>query len=88
MTIDPALLEILVCPETHQPLNPAGADLLDRVNAAIRRGDATTRSGDAVGEPVTAGLLREDGKVLYPIREGIPVMLIDESVDVDKMCPA
>jgi uncharacterized protein YbaR (Trm112 family) len=31
---------------------------------------------------LTEALVREDGAVLYPVRDGIPVMLIDESVDV------
>ena len=82
MPIDPELLEILVCPETRQPLTVAGAELLERLNAAVADGSAVTRGGEAVSEPVTEGLLREDGGVLYPIRQDIPIMLIDESIDV------
>jgi len=26
-----------------------------------------------------------DGRILYPIREGIPIMLIDESIDVSAL---
>jgi uncharacterized protein YbaR (Trm112 family) len=29
---------------------------------------------------LTAGLLRQDGSRLYPIRDDIPVMLIEESI--------
>ncbi|MDE2753128.1 MAG: hypothetical protein OXK77_07390 [Gemmatimonadota bacterium] len=82
MPIDPELLEILVCPETKQPLTVAGTELLEHVNAAVAGGSAVTRGGEAVPEPVTEGLLREDGRVLYPIRQGIPIMLIDESIEV------
>lgn len=82
MPIDPELLEILVCPETRQPLTVAGAELLERLNAAIADGSAVTRGGEVVPEPVTEGLLREDGRVLYPIRQDIPIMLIDESIEV------
>ena len=82
MPIDPELLEILVCPETKQPLTVAGAELLERLNAAVADGSAVTRGGEAVLEPVTEGLLREDGRVLYPIRQDIPIMLIDESIEV------
>ncbi len=82
MTIDPELLEILVCPETGQPLTVASAELLERLNATVEDGSAVTRGGEAVTQPVTEGLVREDGRVLYPIRQGIPIMLIDESVEV------
>lgn len=82
MPIDPELLEILVCPETKQPLTVAGAELLEHLNAAVANGKAVTRDGDTVPEPVTEGLLREDGRVLYPIRQDIPIMLIDESIEV------
>ena len=82
MTLDPALLDILICPESRQPVAMAAADLLARVNAAIESGDTVNRGGDPVSDPVTEGLLREDGRILYPIRDGIPIMLIDESIEV------
>lgn len=83
MPIDPELLEILVCPETKQPLAVAGAELLEDLNAAVAAGTTVTRGGEAVSEPVSEGLLREDGRVLYPIRQGIPIMLIDESIEIE-----
>ena len=85
MTLDPALLDILVCPESRQPVAMADAGLLARLNAAIESGDAVNRGGDTVTDPVTDGLLREDGHVLYPIRDGIPIMLIDESIEVPEL---
>ena len=83
--VDPELLEILVCPETHQPVRPADAEVLDRLNGAIRSGSVTNQGGDAVSEPIDEGLIREDGKVLYPVREDIPIMLIDEAIQLDAL---
>lgn len=82
MSLDPELVAILVCPESRQPVAPASGEVVDRVNAAVASGDARTRSGDPVGKPIVEGLVREDGRVLYPVRDGIPIMLIDEAIEV------
>ena len=81
--VDPELLEILVCPETRQPVRPAGADTLTRLNSAIEAGSVVNQGGQEVREPIEEGLVREDGKVLYPVREDIPIMLIDEAITLD-----
>ncbi len=78
--IDSTLLEILVCPETKQPVSMADAAVLDRVNADIERGILRNRGGEVVTARLEAGLIREDGKVVYPVVDEIPVMLIDESI--------
>ena len=73
--ISPELLELLRCPETYQRLTLAPAELLRRVESENLR--------DRRGRPVAsmaAALLREDGAVLYPIRDRIPVMLVDEAI--------
>ena len=83
--VDPELLEILVCPETHQSVRPAEGELLDRLNQAIRSGGVTNRGGNEVADPVDEGLVREDDKILYPVRDDIPIMLIDEAIEIDKL---
>lgn len=78
--IDQSLLEILVCPETKQPLRVADGELLARLNGSIAEGSVKNRGGDVVSEPVEEALVREDGSYLYPVRDDIPIMLIDESI--------
>lgn len=79
--IDQDLLKILACPETHQPLAEATAELLAAANAKIAAG-AKNRGGKPAGKPLEAGLVRQDRKVVYPVRDGIPVLLIDEGIEL------
>lgn len=55
-TVDPKLLEILVCPLTKGPL----------------RYDAEAQE-----------LISERAQLAYPIRDGIPIMLVDEARTLD-----
>jgi uncharacterized protein YbaR (Trm112 family) len=80
--VDQELLDILVCPETRQPVRLADGVLLERLNAAITTGRATNRGGESVTKPILEGLIREDGCFVYPIRDDIPIMLIDEAIPV------
>ncbi len=82
MAISQDLLDILVCPETRQPLTLADAELLERLNRRIRQHELRNRGGDPVARELRAGLLRQDGAVLYPIEDDIPVMLIEESIEL------
>ena len=78
--IDQELVEILACPEDKSPVTLAPPDLVALVNRAIAAGQLKNRAGASIGEPIEAGLVREDGKWLYPVREEIPVMLMDEAI--------
>jgi uncharacterized protein YbaR (Trm112 family) len=80
--VDKDLLDILVCPETRQPVRLAERELLDRLNAVIADGQASNRGGEPLTEPILEGLVREDGRFVYPIRDDIPIMLIDEAIPV------
>jgi uncharacterized protein YbaR (Trm112 family) len=82
MAINADLLEILVCPETRQPVALADASVLARLNAEIDAGRLRNRGGDKVAKRIDEGLLRQDGKVLYVVDDDIPVMLIEESIEL------
>jgi len=81
--ISKELLDMLVCPETKMPVKLAGKDVLDRVNGKIRGGEIKNRGGATIGEPLEAGLLRDDGRILYPIRDDIPIMLVEEGIPLE-----
>ena len=78
--IDKELLEILACPATRQPLRIATAAELELVNTRIAAGACTNVGGAKVEAALTEGLTREDGAVVYAVREDIPVLLIDEGI--------
>lgn len=83
MSISQELLEILVCPETRQPLTMAAETLVAQLNARIAQGTLTNRAGNTITEAIDTGLVREDGCYLYPVRDDIPIMLIDEAIAID-----
>jgi uncharacterized protein YbaR (Trm112 family) len=80
MPIDPEFLAILVCPKTKKKLRAADARELEAVNAAIRAGTARNRGGEAVKEPLQEGLVPDGEPVVYPIQDGIPVLLTQEAI--------
>ena len=78
--IDPELLKIMCCPETHQPITVAEPSLIETLNQQIASGQLKNRAGQPVQEKIDGGLVREDKKFLYQIRQNIPIMLIDEAI--------
>jgi uncharacterized protein YbaR (Trm112 family) len=82
MTIQQELLDILCCPETKEPVALIEDEAIAKINAAIQARKARYRDGTVVEDEIESGLLREDGKYLYPIRDGIPIMLIEEAIDM------
>jgi uncharacterized protein YbaR (Trm112 family) len=56
-SVDPRLLEILVCPLTKEPL---------RYDAELQE------------------LISDKARLAYPIRDGIPIMLVEEARPLDE----
>ena len=78
--MDKKLLSILCCPVTHKGLSLARADLLASVNAAIDAGKMTNRDGTVLHNRLKEALVTDDGKTMYPIDDGIPVLLEGEGI--------
>lgn len=78
--MDKELLEILVCPETKSALEFADEALLVRLNKQVTEKTLRNRAGALVEQPIEVGLVRADRKVCYVVRQGIPVMLVEEGI--------
>ena len=83
--MDKKLLSILCCPVTHKGLSLARADVLRSVNDAIAAGKLVNRDGAVLESTFTEALVTDDGKLLYPVSDGIPVLLEGESVALDQL---
>ena len=83
--LDPELLALLVCPATHQDITLATPEEIVRINDAIRAGRVRTAGGNPVEQPVEGALIRADRTIAYPIRDGIPVMLVAEGLAIPSL---
>ena len=83
--IDKDLLAILCCPETKQPVTVAHSHLVDKLNEMAALGGLMNKGKKPVSEQMDGGLIRVDQTILYPIREGIPVLLIEEGIPLDQL---
>ena len=83
--MDKRLLDIICCPVTHKGLLLARADQLKKINQAIKEGKLVNRDGSVVAGPLKEALVTEDGKLLYPVSDGIPVLPEGESVGLGQI---
>jgi uncharacterized protein YbaR (Trm112 family) len=62
-----------MCPKTKGALRLASEQEVAQVNEKIQASGAQT-------EPLQAGLVCDSGGLMYPIRDGIPVLLVAEAI--------
>jgi uncharacterized protein YbaR (Trm112 family) len=79
--MDKRLLDIVCCPVTKLPLQLLDAERLGQLNAAISSGELRNRSAEPLPETLAEALVSRDGRLVYPVRDGIPILLEEESID-------
>ena len=80
--IDPVFLAMLVCPTSRQPLRGATAPEIEQANAAIAQGSVRNRGGSPVSTSLSDALATPDGAWVYPVQQGIPILLSGEAIPV------
>lgn len=78
--IDRKLVEILRCPVSREAVHVASRDRLRQLNEAIEAGELQHADGRKVEAPLAEALETDDGARVYPVRDGIPIMLADEAI--------
>jgi uncharacterized protein YbaR (Trm112 family) len=74
--------ELLVDPETREPVARATQDQLEALAWALREGRARRRSG-ALPAKVDGAYLSHGNRWVYPDVDGIRSLLIDERIELD-----
>jgi uncharacterized protein YbaR (Trm112 family) len=85
MPIKKELLEILCCPVTKQPVEVVSGDKISKLNDLIGKGKLKNVDGTAVEGKIEEALITTDGKTIYRIDDGIPVMLVDMGIPTDQI---
>ena len=80
--LDPEFVKILVCPDNRTPVRVASEQEITNLNQKIEEGIIQNISGRKVNEKIDGGLIREAGDRLYPVRKNIPVMLVEEAIQL------
>ncbi len=78
---------VLLCPKDRTPLTIAGKELLEKLNRAITNEDPAIENlgGGIVEKPIAGGMVNQDGTLLYPIIDDIPVLLVDDAIALEQI---
>ena len=79
--MDKRFLDMIVCPVTKLPLELIDTERLEQMNAAIVAGQVRNFGERQLTDPLAEALVRRDGHVVYPVLDGIPILLEEESID-------
>jgi uncharacterized protein YbaR (Trm112 family) len=82
VVLNDAALAMLRCPENRMPLARGEAALVAQLNREIAAGRLRNRRGEKLAKTVDDLLVREDRRLAYPVIDDIPILLVDEAIEL------
>ena len=82
MDLEESFLAMLRCPRTGGELRLAGAEELAALNQSLLEGKLKNAAGRKMERSMEGAMVSACGRWLYPVHDGIPVLLVEEALQL------